>query len=275
MRATAMGAMIVALSALTIPASSASLSASEVSPTSPKQALARLGLRPLKSYTKTPVIKVPFESVTETQGWYATPQTPLTHHQLSGEVVHNGRSAHKAWVTGPNVDNIERDGPNHRGYPTVQLYRRPRGCVTPCLIGLWVWADIATKPGEWFQIATLTPSASDAWLPSQLVNVGSEGWLHTYHVPTQGRSDWTYQRKDRPFPLRRWVNVKILIDYRAAGGAIAAFQDGVLISAAPIDGTVGLNGAGVLNQAHFGMYVPPTIGSGVIFNDNLTIDEAR
>jgi hypothetical protein len=267
-------AVVAALSAASLPASGGARSTSTVSSIAPNQALAQLGLRPLKHYTKTLLLKVPFESATEAQGWYVTPQTPLTRHQLSNEVVHNGKFAHQARVTGPNVDNIEPDGPNHRGYPTIQLHKRPRGCVTPCLISLWVWADIATQPDEWFQIATLTASVSDAWL-GQLVNVGSQGWLHTMHVPSPGLSDWVYQRTDKLFPLRTWVNVKILIEYRATGGAIAAFQDGVLISAAPVDGTLGLNGLGVLNQAHFGMYVPPTIGSGVIYNDNLTISEVR
>lgn len=241
----------------------------------PEAALAHLGLAPLRDYRKAVLLRLPFESVAETRGWYETPQTPLTHHRLSPEVVHGGKRAEAAWVTGPNVDDIEPDGPNHRGYPTMQLYKRPRGCVTPCLISLWVWADIVTTPGEWYQIATLTPSMSDAWLPSQLVNVGSEGWLHTMHVPTQGRSDWTYQRTDRPFPRRRWVHVEILVDYRATGGAIAAFQDGVLMSAAPIDASLGENGAGVLNQAHFGLYTAPSIGAGVIYNDDLVISEVR
>ena len=273
--AVAAGVVLVALSGSPHPAAGSARSTSPVGSLTPRQALNRLGLRPLKDYTATPVVRVPFESPREVEGWYATPQTPLTHHELSNEVVHNGKFAEKAWVTGANVDDIEPDGPNHRGYPTMQLYKRPRSCVTPCLISLWVWADVTLQRGEWFQIATLTPAMSDVWLPSQLVNVGSEGWLHTWHVPTQGRSDWTYQRTNKPFPLRRWVNVKILIDYRPSGGAIAAFQDGVLMSAAPIDGTVGDNGGGVLNQTHFGLYGPPTIRSGVIYNDKLTISEVR
>ena len=244
-------------------------------PTAAEKALTDLGLRPLAMYTRTTVLRVPFETTAEATGWYVTPQTPVTHHELSTSVFRAGKSAHKAWVTGPNVGNTEPDGPNHRGYPTMQLYKRPRGCVTPCLVTLWVWADVALKPGEWSQVATLTPAATDSWLPAHLVNVGSEGWLHTMHVPTHGLSQWRYQRKDLMFPKRQWVKVDILIDYRNPYGAIAAFQNGTLISAARIDGSVGASGAGVLNQAHFGLYMPPTVASAVVYNDDLEISEVR
>lgn len=239
-----------------------------------KEALARVGLKPLGAYRKTVLSRIPFESVSEAQGWYITPQTPLTHHQLSNELVRRGEFAHKAWVTGANSANIEPDGPNHRGYPTMQLFKRPRGCVTPCLLDLWVWADIPLRPGEWFSVATITASTGNVWL-GQTINVGSEGWLHSMHVPLPGQSRWVLQRTDVKFPSRRWVRVRILVDYRASGGAIAVWQGGKLMSVAPIDPALDRNAFGVLNQAHFGMYTPPTIASGVIYNDALVISELR
>lgn len=237
-------------------------------------ALRSLGLRPLAEYTRTPLVSLGFESVDEFAGWYITPQTSLTHHELWTTTVHGGTHAHHAWVTGANTANVEPDGPNHRGYPTIQLSKRPGGCVSPCLVTVWAWADIPLRPGEWFQLATLTSSASDIWLPAQVVNVGSEGWLHVMHVPSQGLKQWTYQRTDLPFPTRQWVRVDILVDYRSTTGAIAAFQDGVLMSAAPLDPT-GTNALGVLNQVHAGMYAPPTVASGVILNDDLTVARVR
>ena len=243
--------------------------------TAERDALASVGLRPLSDYAATPIVTMGFESASEAAGWYTTPQTSLTHYELSTDEVHSGRTSLKAWVTGANTANTEPDGPNHRGYPTVQLYKRPGGCATPCLVSLWAWADIPTVKGQWYQIATLSPSSTDAWLPSQLVNVGAEGYLHTMHVPTQGLAEHQYQRTDIPFPQKQWVKVDIIIDYRPDGGAIAAFQDGVLVSVAKIDGTVEANGGGVLNQAHFGMYAPPSIASGVIYNDDLVIAELR
>jgi hypothetical protein len=240
----------------------------------PKDALAQVGLRPLGKYRKNVLVRVPFESAAESQGWYVTPQTALTHHGLSSDVVKRGTFAHKAWVTGANSANTEPDGPNHRGYPTIQLNQRPRGCVTPCLMDLWVWEDIPLKPGEWFSVATVSASTGTAWL-AQTVNVGSEGWLHTQHVPAPGKSNWVWQRKDLKFPARRWVRVRILVDYRPDGGAIAVWQNGALMSVAPIDPTLDRNGLGVLNQIHFGMYTPPPIASGVIYNDALVISELR
>jgi hypothetical protein len=243
-------------------------------PVTANDALVHVGLRPLGTYRKRVLVRVPFESAAEATGWYVTPQTALTHHGLSSEVVHRGEFAHKAWVTGANTANVEPDGPNHRGYPTMQLFKRPRGCVTPCLLDLWVWADIPLRPGEWFSVATVSASIGNAWL-AQTVNVGHEGWLHTMHVPAPGRSSWVWQRKDLKFPSRRWVRVRILVDYRPRGGAIAVWQNGALMSVAPIDPNLDLNGSGVLSQVHFGMYTPPTVGSGVIFNDALAISELR
>ena len=244
------------------------------SPLKPNDAVAQVGLRPFGKYRKTTLVSVPFESTVEAQDWYVTPQTPLTHHELSSDVVHRGKRAHKAWVTGANPSDIEPDGPNHRGYPTMQLFKRPRGCVTPCLLDLWVWADIPLRPGEWFSVATVTASTGTVWL-GQTVNVGSEGFLHTMHVPAPGQASWVWQRKDVRFPARKWVRVRILIDYRPSGGAIAVWQNNTLMSVAPIDPTLDRNGGGVLNQAHFGMYTPPTVASGVIYNDALVVSELR
>lgn len=237
-------------------------------------ALREVGLLPLSSYRSRPLVRVPFESPSELRGWYETPQTPLTHHVLSGERVYRGRKALKAWVTGANSGNVEPDGPNHRGYPTIQLFKRPRGCRTPCLISLWVWSSIPLARGQWSSIATVTASTGTTWI-GQLVNVGLEGWLHTMHAPVPGQAEWILQRKDLPFPSRRWVHLRILVRYRASGGGIAVWQDKRLMSVAPIDGNLDRNGLGLLNQAHFGLYTPPTIASGVIYNDDLVISELR
>ena len=47
---------------------------------------------------------------------------------------------------------------------------------------------------------------------------------------------------------------------------IATWQDGTLTSAARIEG-----GTGTLEQAHFGLYAPPDLLAGTVFNDDLTI----
>ena len=96
------------------------------------------------------------------------------------------------------------------------------------------------------------------------VNVGAEGTLHTFHVPRQGLAEREFQTTQL-FPMKRWVRVTTYIDFRA-DGVIATWQDGKLTSAARIEG-----GAGVLEQAHFGLYAPPDLLEGTVFNDDLTI----
>ena len=241
------------------------------------EALGSVGLRPVGDYSKSLLVEIPFEDTAETAAWYSTPQTPLTHHEISDELVHGGSRSFKAWVTGENSENIEPDGPNHRGYPTIQLDKGPGACVTPCLLSLWVWADIPTVAGEWYQIATVTPSANDSWFPAQVVNVGAEGWLHVMHVPSYGKSEYAFQRRDLLFPTKQWVKVDIVLKYSFDGGAIAVFQNDELINVSRIDPTniemTETEDARLLNQMHFGMYGPPTLATGVIFNDDLAIYE--
>jgi hypothetical protein len=99
----------------------------------------------------------------------------------------HGRGAHFAWLTGASGTEPV-DGPNHRGYPTIQLQKRAAGaCATPCLIQFWARVDgFALEQGEWLSLATFTPDPSDRWARVVTVNVGWEGWLHLFHVPEQG-----------------------------------------------------------------------------------------
>jgi hypothetical protein len=94
-------------------------------------------------------------------------------------VAHRGRRAHVAWLTGQTgVEPV--DGPNHRGYPTIQLQKRAAGpCVAPCLVQFWAQLDdVHLQRGQWMSLATLMPDPSDRWSRVVTVNVGWEGWLH-------------------------------------------------------------------------------------------------
>ncbi len=55
------------------------------------------------------------------------------------------------------------------------------------------------------------------------------------HVPSNGQGKRTFQTSTLKFPLRRWVKL-----------------------------TIGL---------HFGLYAPPSLSSGVVYNDDLVIQE--
>ena len=143
------------------------------------------------------------------------------------------------------------------------------GFKTPAVIRLWVWADVAMTPGQWVSLATLSPDASDAWNPVVTVNLDPGGWINVFHVPVPG-AHVTEIETHRRFPMRKWVRLKIRIDYDPRHGSIEVLQDGVLVARARVSG-----GHGRLEQAHFGMYAIPSLTTGKVCNDNLRISAAR
>ena len=70
------------------------------------------------------------------------------------------------------------------------------------------------------------------------------------------------------FPSRRdrWVRITTWLDLDPDGGAAAVWQDGVLVSAARVDG-----GDGSLDQMHFGLYAPPSLTSATVINDDISV----
>src|SRR5689334_18430485 len=91
-------------------------------------ALRQLGIPPLHKLRLQPVFRTGFERDSDLAGFYVTPQSPLTRHEIRSSGAHRGRRAHVAWLTGATGQEPV-DGPNHRGYPTIQLQKRPTG---PC-----------------------------------------------------------------------------------------------------------------------------------------------
>lgn len=234
-------------------------------------ALAPGGLTPAHAAKAPPrIFKSGFESVADFSGMYISPQTASTQHGLVSSPRHHGRLAHCGWLTGPGT-NADVDGPNHRGYPTVQLYRRSPGggFATPAVIKLWVWADVTMKPGQWFSFATLSADASDAWTRVVTVNLDPGGWVNVFHVPDQGAHVPDIETH-RPFPMRQWVQLKIRIDFDPQHGFIEVFQNRVLVARAQVRG-----GHGLLEQAHFGMYAISSLTTGKVCNDDLKITAAR
>jgi hypothetical protein len=234
-------------------------------------ALASGGVTPTQAAMAPPrIFKSGFESATDFAGMYTSPQTASTRHALVSSPRHAGKRAHCAWLTGPGTA-ADTDGPNHRGYPTVQLFRVPPGggFATPTVVRLWVWADVAMKPGQWVSLATLSADASNAWTRVVTVNLDPGGWINVFHVPDQGAHVPEIETH-RPFPMRRWVQLKIRIDFDPQHGFIEVFQDGVLVARAEVRG-----GHGRLEQAHFGMYAISSLTSGTVCNDDLKITAAR
>ena len=211
-----------------------------------------------------------FESVSEFDRFYIVPQNYMgtSSHELSSDVVRSGRFSHKAWMTGPNPASRFWQNNNHRGYPTIQLYKLPVGAFrTPVKVVFWVWLDVALNKGEWFSFATPDHTTSDRWDPV-LVNLDDQGFVHLMHIPVNGDSRRTFQTRTVKFPMRQWVELTILLHFDVINGYARVFQNGELVSSGPVR-----RGDGWLTQAHFGLYAPPSMFEGVVFNDDLVITE--
>jgi hypothetical protein len=232
------------------------------------------------------VFQSSFESTTDFAGFYIVPPGDYgSSHALSQEQVQAGEWSHKAWILKARAaDNDGLAYLPHRAYPTVQLHKSAAGgFVTPCLVTLRVWLDIALQDrpagriDDWFSFITLSLDRSDLWSRTVLANIAPEGYLRLVHVPDQGKQEHLFQAGPAndpagslAFPYRRWVRIDLYIDFSPAGGAAKLWQDGKLVSQARVNG-----GGGVLEQAHFGLYASAALGAGVVYNDGLVIREVR
>ena len=217
-----------------------------------------------------------FESVNDFTGFYLTPQAHMgtTFHDLSDSIVHSGTYAHRAWINGANPSSTISINNNHRGYPTIQLQKTTDGVfTTPCYITLWVWLDMDLQvnttgaEADWFSFATFSDDETDNWARTVLVNLNNRGLVHLGQVPVQGQQTHIFQTTDLLFPQKEWVELKVYLDFRDNGYA-KVWQNGQLVSHANVQ-----NVENKLSQIHFGMYAPPQMTTGMIFNDDLEIIE--
>ncbi len=221
------------------------------------------------------VFATSFESVTDFDGFYITPQNHLgtTFQTLTDSNVYSGSYAHRAWIEGSNPASTATINNNHRAYPTVQFQKTPVGPFkTPCYVSLRVWLDMelnANETGEddWFSFATFTDDKTDHWARTVLVNLSADGCVHLQHTTNQGEQTSIFQTADITFPQREWVELKIFLDFGDEGYA-KVWQNGELVAHAKIG-----NISNQLAQAHFGLYCSPQLSSGEVFNDDLEISE--
>jgi hypothetical protein len=251
-----------------------------------------------------------FESISDFNTFYITPQNDLgsSSHTLSNELYMSGNYSHKAWFNGNN-DVIKNINTNHRGYPTIQLYKsRGDEVYDKVLIEFWVWLDIElsnVENKEWFSFATLTSYSDDLWSRTILINLDSDSIVHLMHVPVQSKNTQDiYQTKDIYFPMKEWVKLKIYVDYtddnEYDNSFAKVFLNEELVSVATFNPRIdpllinrelwpsclnewdeisidsaedlcGLKYSYGLAQAHFGMYAPPLLEEGVVYNDDLII----
>ena len=216
-----------------------------------------------------------FESIDDFFNFYITPQAHLntSFHAQSDALVYSGNYSHKAWIEGANPPSTPSVNNNHRGYPAIQLYKTEKGSFeSPIAISLWVWLDInlqanaLDEENDWFSFATFTDDESDSWSRTMLVNLSHDGFVHLQHTSGQGENDIVFQTTTLVFPKKEWVELKIYLDLSAHGYA-KVWQNDVLVSHANVS-----NIKGKLAQAHFGMYSPPQLESGVVYNDDLHIE---
>ncbi len=258
----------------------------------------------------TPSFSSGFEAISDFDGHYIVPpdHRGTTSHELSTEQVHSGTYAHRAWMYGVN-EVVPGENTNHRGYPTVQLSRNDGVLLGRVLVEFWVWLDVElnSSPNEdWFSFATFTAYDDDHWLRTYLVNLDPEGFVHLMHVPSQSvRVHDIFQTEDVRFPQREWVKLTVYADHTSdnvyESPFIRVWQDDVLVSSARfsprlsefermvgldrdcvreaegegiagVEASCGLRYAGDgLAQAHFGMYAPPLLTTGTVYNDDLSI----
>ncbi len=213
-----------------------------------------------------------FEKISDFDGFYIVPQKyeDKTFHEQSSNRVRSGAFSHKGVILGQKQPSTRFTNNNHRGYPTIQLYKSKGGAFkTPAKIEFWVWLDMDLKKGEWFSFATIDHSKSNRWDPV-LVNLSDDGFVHLMHVPTNGKALYDFQTKKIKFPMRQWVKLSIEIHFDKKTGYAKVWQNNKLVSSAQVR-----TGNGFLTQAHFGLYAPPSLSSGVVYNDDLTIKEIR
>lgn len=221
-----------------------------------------------------------FESISEFNNYYIVPPNyqNAASQELSSSQVHSGSSAHHAWIYAKGPDCPFWENCNHRAYPTIQLHKdATAGYHGIIFIEFWVYSTIQVSDGQWISLATFSADSSDRWSRTVLVNVGKinqsqDSYLHLKHVPNQGENSWIYQtsaeQNPLPFPNNQWVKVSTCLNLDPVNGSAKVWQDDTLVSSARVSG-----GCGVLEQAHYGLYASPSISSGSIYNDDLTIKE--
>jgi hypothetical protein len=208
-----------------------------------------------------------FESWEDFNGFQITPVNDGkgSAHTLTSARVRSGKMAHMGMITGVQDDM-------HTGYPSVQLFKDPKslgGFSGGIYIEVWIWMDIAISYGQWVTLGRISPSTDDTPGTRYIsLDIGDQGYLQLGNVPDPSYYFHVYQNFNNMFPRRQWVNVTMFVNFDPNNGYSALWQDNVLQSVAQVNG-----GYYRLNQLHFGLFAQNLIPGGVIYNDDLTIQE--
>jgi hypothetical protein len=216
-----------------------------------------------------------FQNIAEFSSFYiTTPGTYGCNHLISSENLCDGLPSHKAEILSSNAANNDPAFP-HRGYPTIQLYKTLGAFKTPCRISFALSLDIVLgvhSTDDWFSPLTFTDDETDAWDNVITLALGPTGYLSWFHVPTTGLGQYIYQASAAAggpkFPMRKWVNLEIEADYTAPVGYVKCWQDGKLVSHAPVTGRLPR-----ISQIHAGLYASASVPSGIVYNGKFEIWE--
>ncbi len=223
-----------------------------------------------------------FDTLSDFVGWFITPPGP--EYETDQALVPEG---HRAWILKARaLDNETPDAASykpHRGYPTVQMYKRSGAFKSPCVVSLLLKVTLPLRsrgPGkvdDWFSPATFTGDTSDSWQPTLTVTLGPDGYLRWMHVPATGQAVYLYQADavNDPqgllkFPQGLLVRLDMVIDTAPGTGIVSLYQDRELVSMAAL-----ANGNGLIAQAHFGLYASAAVAGGEVINRKLRIVEVR
>ena len=237
-----------------------------------------LTMFPDKAAAEEPYFQSGFEDVSDFDNFYIVPITPesSTSHRLDPDVKFDGDFSYHAWIKHRNDDSTLLQNANHRAYPTVQFHKTDQGSLTtPVCVSINIWADfdLQDRPhgleDQWISLATFTDDASDKWQRTVLVNVSHDGLVHLQHTPHQGQQEHIFQSTNLRFPYRQWITLEVELDFSSEGYA-KAWLDGTLASHAHVRDV-----QNQLAQAHFGLYAAPSLASGEIRNDDLSIVAGR
>ena len=216
--------------------------------------LRTLGIPRLERVRLRRVFRTGFEDDADLAGFYSTPQSLLTRHKVRRGGAHRGARAHVAWLTGASGSEPV-DGPNHRGYPSDSAPEAPGRPVQLALPRSVLGSRRRLHRTQAGRVAEprdthprqLRPLVAGGDRQRRLGELAA-----SVPCPGSGPRRAHVPAHRQAIPARQLGAHHDLADLDGQDGAAAVWQNGVLMSAAPVRG-----GDGSLDQLHFGLYAHP------------------
>ncbi len=213
----------------------------------------------------------------EFNGFHNSNWTILDKSQAAadGVTVNEGDHIYKGWINGP-------DSELHRAYPLIYgddvNPEYPNGLPSPVVNRFYAWMDwdpSSVSSSEWMHFATF--GNDTRWNVTTMSAKGPQGKLELAHVGNinefaQGKG-WE-RLNDAYMPLREWVRFTVYIDY--VTDLMYVWMDGKPIFRAN-GGTIDYDGPSDtadtpnLLRAHWGLYGPGSLDTGVQYNDSIQL----